>query len=135
MPSTAPIAFAHLLHHQAPIPLPLQGALAPVFASISLFGLYLLLKYFPDLSIQTVLNAYFFLLGNFAIMGAGGPLLRQVCGPLGQTSIKLDVPEGWLVEEDGSSMTKVCNRARCAPLMLKPFGMSLHVLVRHAWCD
>lgn len=28
----------------------LQGALAPVFASISLFGLYIIIKYFPDVS-------------------------------------------------------------------------------------
>lgn len=100
--------------------LPLQGALAPVFASISLFGLYLILKYFPDLSIQTVLNAYFFLLGNFALIGACGPLLRQVSGPLGEKSIKFDVPEGWLIEEDGSSITKVRMFVRacvCAPLI------------------
>lgn len=46
-----------------------EGALAPVLASASLFGVYLVLKYFPDLSLQTLLDAYFFLLGTAAITG------------------------------------------------------------------
>jgi hypothetical protein len=40
-----------------------------VLASASLFGIYLVLKYFPDLSLQTLLDAYFFLLGTAAITG------------------------------------------------------------------
>jgi minor histocompatibility antigen H13 len=49
----------------------LQGLLAPVLASCSLFGLYLLVKYVPDFSLQTFLDAYFWLLGSVAIFGAG----------------------------------------------------------------
>jgi hypothetical protein len=47
-----------LAHCARPHPPP-QGALAPVLASATLFGLYLLLRFFPDLSLQTFLDAYF----------------------------------------------------------------------------
>lgn len=52
-----------------------QGILAPVMASLSLFSFYLIIKYFPDLSLQTLLDVYFFLLASFATIGAfTGPL-------------------------------------------------------------
>ena len=54
-----------------------QGALAPLVASVSLLGLYLLIKYFPDLSFQAFLDVYFFLIGSFA-MGAGASSLLKV---------------------------------------------------------
>ena len=54
----------------------MQGLLAPVAASFSLFGVYLVLKYFPDLSFQTFIDVYFFLLGSFSISNAASSLLR-----------------------------------------------------------
>ena len=48
----------------------------PPPAAVSLFGLYLLLKFLPDLNIQSLLNAYFWLLGSVALVGAFGPTLR-----------------------------------------------------------
>jgi hypothetical protein len=57
--------------HSYLIRLPSQGLLAPVLASCSLFGLYLLVKYVPEFSLQTFLDAYFWLLGSVAIFGAG----------------------------------------------------------------
>ncbi|MEW5299878.1 MAG: hypothetical protein WDW36_002850 [Sanguina aurantia] len=85
-----------------------EGALAPVFASVSLFGLYIIIKYFPDFSLQTFLNAYFWLIGSIAITGSTAPVLRQLTGDFGQKSVTLDIPEGWLAEDDGvTSMTKV----------------------------
>lgn len=42
-------------------------------ASVSLFGIYLLIKYFPELSPQTLLNGYFWLLGALqALCSAAG---------------------------------------------------------------
>lgn len=58
----------------------MQGFLAPVAASVSLFGIYLLLKYFPDLSLQTFIDGYFFLLGSFALT-SGATCLLQVSPP------------------------------------------------------
>jgi minor histocompatibility antigen H13 len=85
----------------------LQGALAPVLASVSLFGIYLVLKYFPDLSLQTFLDAYFWLLGTAAITGAARPLLKRVMGPLGRPSMQFDVPEGLLLDDGGKSIEQV----------------------------
>lgn len=78
-----------------------------MLASASLFGIYLLLKYFPDLSVQTLLDGYFWLLGTAAITGAARPLMRRLTGPLGQTSLCFDVPDGWLLDEDGNTIQQV----------------------------
>jgi minor histocompatibility antigen H13 len=85
------------------------GAFAPVAASISLFGIYLLLKYLPDLDIQTLLNAYFFLLGSFAVSSASVPLFRKVLSdyPVGRQSIHLDLPEWLLLDQEGKSIKEV----------------------------
>lgn len=51
-----------------------EGLLAPVAASVAIFGAYLLFKYFPDLSLQGFFDAYFWLLGSIATVGAfAGP--------------------------------------------------------------
>lgn len=84
-----------------------QGALAPVLASASLFGIYLLLKYFPDLSLQTFLDSYFFLLGTAAITGAARPLLKRLPGPLGQPNMCFDAPDGLLLDEEGKAIQQV----------------------------
>lgn len=78
-----------------------------MLASCSLFGLYLLLKYFPDLSLQTLLDGYFFLLGTAAITGAARPLLRKVLGPLGKPNMCFDVPDGVLLDDQGDVIKEV----------------------------
>ncbi|GIL71574.1 hypothetical protein Vretifemale_2115, partial [Volvox reticuliferus] len=88
-----------------------EGILAPLLASVSLFGFYLLIKYLPDFNVKAFLNAYFWMLGTFAIGGAAVPVLRKVGGQWGELSIKFDVPDGWLLDENGASIT----RAELAP--------------------
>lgn len=63
----------------------MQGFLAPVAASVSLFGLYLLIKFFPDLSLQTFIDGYFFLLGSFALSSGATCLLQVLTPPPPQT--------------------------------------------------
>jgi len=86
-----------------------EGALAPVIASATLFGGYLLFKFFPNLNIQTLLNSYFALVGTAAVAGNLLWPIRQWAGKeaLGADSLKLSVPEGWLLETDGSSITEL----------------------------
>lgn len=55
-----------------------QGLLAPIACSAALFGGYLLIKFVPDLDLSTILNAYFWVLGTFAVSGALTPLARQL---------------------------------------------------------
>ncbi|KAL6746720.1 signal peptide peptidase-like protein [Haematococcus lacustris] len=83
-----------------------EGLLAPLAASVSLFSCYLIVRFLPQLSISTLLNAYFWLLGCFAGTGALSPILRQVAGPLGERRLGLDVPEGWLLDAEGKAMTR-----------------------------
>ncbi|KAL4439828.1 hypothetical protein ABPG75_002829 [Micractinium tetrahymenae] len=81
-----------------------EGVLAPVAASASLFGLYLLLKYFPDLNIQTLLNAYFWLLGSISPIGAFGPTLRTLGKSVQQPVWRFQLP-GWMQMEDEQGET------------------------------
>lgn len=64
---------------------------APALASISLFGVFLLLKYFPDLSLATLLDCYFFMLATFAILGAASGPLKTIASKTG-TQVIFDVP-------------------------------------------
>ena len=85
-----------------------QGALAPVAASVAIFGIYLLLKNFPDLSLQVLFDAYFWLLGSIAAVGAFGSPARAVGARLGLTMYNVPLP-AWLgaVDEDGRPLTMV----------------------------
>lgn len=84
-----------------------EGVLAPFAASASLFGLYLLIKYLPNFSIQTLIDVYFWLLGSYAIGGALVPIARQISGPAGKPSLVFNPPEGWLLDDAGESLTRV----------------------------
>ena len=59
-----------------------QGALAPLAASAALFGGFLLIKYLPWINLQTVSNAYFFLIGSAAVTGALLPPFRHAVSTL-----------------------------------------------------
>ncbi|KAG2490650.1 hypothetical protein HYH03_011040 [Edaphochlamys debaryana] len=98
-----------------------EGILAPVLASVSLFSIYLLIKFIPDFDIKTFLNAYFWLLGSFAISGAAVPVLRKIGGPLGELSIRFPLPEGFLLDEAGASI----RQAELAPTDLVAVATAL----------
>jgi len=83
-----------------------QGALAPVLASVSLFGAYLVIKFLPDLDLQSVINAYFWLLGCLAVAGALPGPLKTLGGPLGAAKVEISVPEGMLINEKGEFLDK-----------------------------
>ena len=52
--------------------------MAPIAASAALLGGYLIIKFFPQLSLQVLFNAYFGLLGSVAVAGAFQGPLRQL---------------------------------------------------------
>lgn len=83
-----------------------QGAAAPVLASVSLFGLYLLVRFLPDIDLQSILNAYFWLLGAFSVAGALPGPLATLLGPLSQAKVSLPVPEGLLIDQEGEYITQ-----------------------------
>lgn len=46
--------------------------------------------------------------GSIALIGAGGPYLRRISGPLGKPSLKITVPEGLVSDEEtGKAITEV----------------------------
>lgn len=83
------------------------GLLAPVFASGAIFGMYILIKYFPGLSFQTVFDVYFWLLGTIALIGGFAGPLRQLNKVTGLPTWNLSIPEEVLVlkDESGNKLT------------------------------
>jgi minor histocompatibility antigen H13 len=78
-----------------------QGALAPVAASAALFGIYLVVKYFPDLSFQTAADCYFALIGAIAAGGALAAPARTLAAGLGAPAWRVPLPS-WLGAVDGA---------------------------------
>lgn len=75
--------------------------MAPVFASVVLFGGYLLIKAFPNLSLQAFINVYFGILGTAAVSGAAAPFLEKL--PF-SSAYQIKIP-AWLAEgKDGEQV-------------------------------
>eukprot|EP01023_Acetabularia_acetabulum_P067625 TRINITY_DN9362_c0_g1_i5.p1 TRINITY_DN9362_c0_g1~~TRINITY_DN9362_c0_g1_i5.p1 ORF type:complete len:493 (-),score=74.17 TRINITY_DN9362_c0_g1_i5:47-1525(-) len=83
-----------------------QGAFAPILASVTLFGGYLLIKFFPNLSPQAVIDAYFWFIGSVAIAGGAQSILSQIGGPLAKQSIVFNIPKFLLEDENASTEVK-----------------------------
>lgn len=109
----------------------LQGILAPILASCSLFGLYLIIKFIPNFSLQTFLDVYFWLLGSLAIYGAAKPLLRFAAGPLGKQSIIWKPPKGLLIDEHGDDLTEVKLAPSDAVAVMLGVGLATSELLSH----
>ena len=81
-----------------------QSALLPLCAAGGLGVVYLLLT-LTDLDITTFTRVYFFILSSVAITAAAAPPLRHVTRGAGLPTWNLDVPEGWLIDVEGDSIT------------------------------
>lgn len=84
-----------------------EGLLAPLLASGALVGTYLVVKFFPQLDLQTFLRAYFWLVGVFAVASSSGPVLRRVSGRFGDKTLTVQLPEGLLLDADGLPVLSV----------------------------
>ncbi|PSC69300.1 signal peptide peptidase [Micractinium conductrix] len=109
-----------------------EGLLAPVAASVSLFGLYLLLKYIPDLNIQSLLNAYFWLLGSIAMVGAFGPTLQTLGKSVQQPVWRFEVP-AWLQAAD--ERWETATQGDLAPSDLLSVGAALTLATMDAYAN
>jgi len=116
----------------------LQSLLAPVLASCSLFGLYLLIKYLPNFSLQTFLDAYFWLLGTVAISNAARPVISKLSSPLKlqRFSVAVEIPPGLLddeqqqQQEEGSVQNLLISPADVAAVLLGA-GLASYELLGH----
>ena len=64
---------------------------APALASVSLFGFFLVIKFLPDLNLQTVLDVYFFMLATFATLGAASGPFKSIARKA-NLQVTFDVP-------------------------------------------
>lgn len=84
-----------------------QGALAPLFASAALLGAYIVIKFFPLLSLATFFDCYFALIGCIAILGASVPLLRRLGSDTPQNTFRVDLPPWVASDAAGDPLTHV----------------------------
>ena len=67
---------------------------APFLASVSLFGFFLLIKYFPDFNLATLLDCYFFLLAASATLGAASGPLKTIANKTGTQLVGINISTG-----------------------------------------
>eukprot|EP00775_Hariotina_reticulata_P010035 gene10035-10191_t len=111
-----------------------ESILAPVLASCSLFGLYLLIKYLPNFSLQTFLDAYFWLLGTVAISNAARPVISKLSSPLKleRFAVNVEVPPGLLADdEQGGSVQNVLISPADVAAVLLGMGLATYELLGH----
>lgn len=115
-----------------------DALLAPVFASVSLFGLYINLKYFPDFSLTTIITYYFWLVGTIAVADNAKLLfdiLEEKAGfSVGGEGWLVQIPEFLRLEEDeeGGEGEEADNggfvRIKAADILSLLFGLGLATL-------
>ncbi|XP_024371626.1 signal peptide peptidase 1 isoform X1 [Physcomitrium patens] len=80
-----------------------QGLAAPLFCSVSLFGFYSLLRFFPNLDIRSFISAYLGVAGIAAVASNLAPPLRAILPNPNNTSWHIDFPK-WLVVDEGEAV-------------------------------
>lgn len=109
-----------------------QGFIAPVAASAVIFCTYLLLKYFPDFSLQSILDIYFWILANFAIIGALRGPLKVYGEKFSAPKVDIFLPEILhLQDELGKPVRSVCLRATDVAVLTVALAVSSIDLVSH----
>lgn len=78
-----------------------EGILVPLFCSLSLFGFYCLLHFFPNIDLRAFLSAYFALAGVFAVTGNMVDLVGALFPTTNTQLFQIEVPK-WLLQDNES---------------------------------
>lgn len=93
-----------------------QGLAAPLLASVSLFGFYSLLRFFPNLDIHTFISAYLGVAGVVAVSSNLAPPLRAIIPNDDKLAFRIGMTllrNLWAVSQFGSlSLTMVTHEGR-----------------------
>lgn len=76
-----------------------EGILFPLFTSLSLFGFYCILRFFPNIDLQAFLSAYFALAGVFAVAGNMVDPVGTLFPKTNSESFQIEVPK-WLLQDN-----------------------------------
>ncbi|XP_057871821.1 signal peptide peptidase 2 isoform X2 [Cryptomeria japonica] len=100
-----------------------EGILAPLYLSVSLFGFYCILHFFPNLDLQTFLSIYFSFVGVFAVAGNMVDLIGVLFPTTNTQMFQVEVPK-WLREDDATIVgisIVIANKQAGAPFALNNF--------------
>lgn len=101
-----------------------EGFIAPIAASVAIFGTYLFLKYFPDLSLQSFFDAYFWLLGSIATVGAFAGPARSLGTRFGLPVWEVPIPE-WLGATDDTGTPVTSGPLALSDIVVAVAGVAL----------
>ena len=101
-----------------------EGFLAPFAASAAIFGIYLLFKYFPDLSLQGFFDVYFWLIGTLATIGAFSGPARIIGTKLKLPTWDVSLPE-WVGAVDDNDQPLQSTEIAMTDLFVLAAGIAL----------
>lgn len=77
-----------------------QSFVVPIICSVSLFGFYCLLRFFPDLDLKTFISFYLTFVGALAVGSNFSDLFSSSLPQFNQYSQRIDFPK-WLITSEG----------------------------------
>lgn len=94
-----------------------QGLAVPVMCSVSLFGFYCLLRFFPDLDLRTFFSIYLGFAGSLAVASNLVGPVRYILPDKKSFSWKINIPQ-WLLQDDGQPVHFTLTAADCISLLV-----------------
>ncbi|KAH6557643.1 hypothetical protein KP509_1Z102100 [Ceratopteris richardii] len=94
-----------------------QGLAVPFMCSFSLFGLYCLLRFYPDIDIQTFISIYLGFAGSLAVASNVAGPVRYILPDKEDFSWRINIPE-WLLQDDGQPVHFTLTAADCISLLV-----------------
>ncbi|MCO5563084.1 hypothetical protein L7F22_016720 [Adiantum nelumboides] len=94
-----------------------QGLAVPVMCSISLFGFYCLLRFYPELDLRTFVSIYLGFAGSLAVASNLVGPVRYILPDKESFSWRINIPR-WLLQDEGRSVHFTLTAADCVALLV-----------------
>eukprot|EP00250_Pteridium_aquilinum_P006503 c16409_g1_i1 orf=91-1443(+) len=94
-----------------------QGLAVPIMCSISLFGFYCLLRFYPDLNLRTFISIYLAFAGSLAVASNLVGPVRYVLPDKKSFSWRINIPQ-WLLQDEGRPVHFTLTTADCIALLV-----------------
>ncbi|KAI5084510.1 hypothetical protein GOP47_0000679 [Adiantum capillus-veneris] len=94
-----------------------QGLAVPIMCSISLFGFYCLLRFYPELDLRTFVSIYLGFAGSLAVASNLVGPVRYILPDKDTFSWRINIPQ-WLLQDEGRPVHFTVTAADCIALLV-----------------